>query len=324
MEYREKGIFVKDIINSAEISGVFYVKERRDLKTRNNDPYLALTLMDMTGDIGAKMWKNETEIFGNLFDEGDFIYINGKGNEYNGEIQVIISSLQRLSHNDVDMSLFMPATSLNPDNALNELNRFIESVNRQELRKLLETLFRDDEFVQKFIKAPAAKKMHHACLHGLLEHTLSVTRLADAVCEHYATLDRDLLVTGALCHDIGKVDEISCESPAFEYTDDGRLLGHITIGVIKIEKAVQKAGIDPDHCDIISIKHIVLSHHGELEFGSPVLPMTREALMLNILDNMDAKMNYMDSIKRKSRGNWTDYQRIYNRFFYMPPSRDNG
>jgi 3'-5' exoribonuclease len=165
--------------------------------------------------------------------------------------------------------------------------------------------------------------MHHAYLHGLLEHTLSVTRLADSVCRHYDTLDRDMLVTGALCHDIGKVDEISFTSPSFNYTDDGRLLGHITIGIIRIEKAVQMAEIEPDHGDIVSLKHIVLSHHGELEFGSPVLPMTREALMLNMLDNMDAKMNYMDNIKRNATGNWTDYQRVYNRFFYMPPAPDN-
>lgn len=317
----QKGTFVKNIKNQDKVKGIFCVSSKKLLLTKQKKPYLALRLLDSTGEIEARVWDNAKKS-GEIFEEGDFIRVQAVGTEFMGKIQVTISDISRVDPDTVDPSLFMPASTIPLGDLQKEFMQFKASINRPVIKLVLMTLFDDKGFFSKFSTAPAAKRMHHAWIHGLLEHTVYVARLADAVCRLYPGLERDLLMAGALCHDIGKADELTFEGPPIDYSDRGRLLGHIMLGISRIEDAASKAGIDRDHPDCIALKHLVLSHHGELEFGSPVLPMTPEAVILNMIDNMDAKMNYLGQLKEKlpdEKSSWTDYQNLFNRYFYLTP-----
>ena len=195
----------------------------------------------------------------------------------------------------------------------------IASVSDGGLQQLLNNIF-NGEILDQYCSAPAAKKMHHAYIGGLLEHTLSVTSLAEKIAGHYPGLDRDILVTGALLHDLAKIEEFNFQSPSFDYTDQGRLLGHLVIGVDMVRQAA--AGINdlsPQRLDLVC--HLILSHHGRHEFGAPVLPMTQEAILLHHIDDMDAKMNYTEQLREKVDEpgyHWSDYQRPLERFLYLP------
>jgi 3'-5' exoribonuclease len=317
----QKGIFIKDITRDEAVKGIFCVSDKKELLTRHKKPYLALRLSDSTGEIDAKVWDNASRL-GEGFEQGDFVGITGRSTEYMGKLQLTVSGIERVDADSVDPALFMPASENPLDNMLTEFDSFVSSVRSPVVKKILQTLFAEKDFFKSFTDAPAAKGFHHAWIHGLLEHTLSVARLADAVCGFYPAIDRDLLVAGALCHDMGKADELSFSSPPIEYSDMGRLLGHIMLGVSRLEHAAERAGIGPEQPELLALKHIILSHHGELEFGSPVLPMTQEALMLHMLDNLDAKMNYIDRLRggiAEGGGRWTEFQRLFSRYFYLPP-----
>lgn len=321
MATHKKQHFVKDLKSGQQFEDVFLVARKNLAETKAGKPYLALTLMDKSGEIEARLWDNALN-FADQAEEGNFIRVQALAKSYRDQVQLNLEHLQRVERAELEMQDFVLASARASEDMLDELKRYIAMIEDEQLKNLLQTIFQG-ETLERFQQAPAAKKMHHAYLGGLLEHTLSVTGMALRTAEHYPSLDKDMLLAGALLHDLAKIDELDYSSPAFQYTDRGRLLGHITIGVEMIRQAAgemetQGQKIPEERLDLLT--HIILSHHGQLMFGSPVLPMTPEAILLHHLDDMDAKMNHMDSLRAKMESSgwqWTDYQRHLERYLYL-------
>jgi 3'-5' exoribonuclease len=238
-------------------------------------------------------------------------------------MQLNIHAISRIADKDVDLCDFMPVSSVDPEQACEDLQACIATVNDPDLRRLLEMVFGDERIAVAFKQAPAAKSIHHDSLGGLIEHTLSVTRIADMLAGHYAAVNRDLLLAGAMLHDIGKIYELSYER-SFDYTDEGRLVGHIVLGMEMISGIMGQIPDFPKQKAML-VKHMILSHHGQLEFGSPKRPKIPEALLLSYIDDLDAKMfDFTQFIKKEQRPetNWTGYHRLFNRYLYTGTAAD--
>ena len=234
-----------------------------------------------------------------------------------GKMQIVIQELERLPESAVELADFLPVAPRDPAEMLAELRARVAAMQDPHLRALLEAFLADPEFLQRYTTAPAAKAMHHVYIGGLLEHSLAVAALAEDVCRRYPGLNHDLLVTGALLHDVGKVAELSYLR-SFDYTDDGKLLGHIVIGVEMIEERLRRLPDFPRPLATL-LKHLLLSHHGQYEYGSPKRPKTLEAVILNFIDDLDSKINGVRThIEREpdSDSSWTSYHRLYDRYFY--------
>jgi 3'-5' exoribonuclease len=287
-------------------------------ETKAGKPYLSLILMDASGEISGRVWENAEQLMGEC-PAGAVVAVAGQAQAYKGILQLRIDSLSRVADSEVDLALFVPSTRGNVGMMAKELLRLAGSVENPFLRELLLALFGDRKLMQAFKKAPAAKMMHHAYVGGLLEHTLGVARLADSVSTLYPNLDRSLLMAGALLHDFGKLKEFSFESFPFDYTDRGRLVGHMVLGIEMIQEKIRGiVGFPEDLAD--RLKHLILSHHGRHEFGSPSLPMIQEAFALNFLDELDSKINYLDRLAGQARGEgyqWTEFQRNLERFLLV-------
>lgn len=313
-----KGIFISQINKNSRVEGVFLVKEKHMGVTKSGTPYLSLRLMDRSGDINARVWEDAVE-YDRLFDKDDFIVISGRSSVYQGAMQVTITDLKKCAAEEVDLPDFLPASTFPIERMLDELRSVIADVRDKHLRALLGSFFDDPEFVALYSGAPAAKALHHVSIGGLLEHSLSVARLARMAADNYDHINRDLLLTGAILHDVGKIHELSYKR-VFDYTDVGRLIGHITIGAEMItEKANQIKGF-PEELKIV-LKHMILSHHGEYLYGSPKRPKTVEALMLYYLDDLDAKVNAFQQFLAKDADNessWSVYHKLFERYIYRP------
>lgn len=321
-----KTVYVEQIRESTRIDDLFLVRDKNVAATKNGKPYIALTLSDRTGVVKARVW-DHAEKLSAQFSAGDIVTVKAYAVLYQGDIQLNISNILRVSEEDSDPSVFLPSSLNDPDECFKELLTFIDRIENAFLKILLTNVFSDQSVVEAFKQAPAAKSIHHDYLGGLLDHTLNVARLADAVSPLYKNLNRDLLMTGALLHDIGKIKELSFEK-SFDYTDSGRLIGHITIGAEMLTGFI--AGI-PDFPEELAVllKHMILSHHGKFEFGSPKRPKTLEAMMLHYLDDIDSKIcSVSDYIQKESTPDtrWTGYHRLMDRFFYTEtfPGTDNG
>ncbi len=292
----------------------FLVSEKHILKARNGDEYVGLKLKDRSGIIDAKIWNNLIHLK-DRFEAGDFVKITGESNYYNDNWQVIIKDLERLDEKDVDKKAFLPSTNKNIGELEEELLGLIDSVKHSGLRKLLEEIFTDEKFYEKFVHAPAAKSMHHAYVGGLLEHTVSVARIASMLAENYEDIDRDLLVTAALLHDIGKVYEL--DPVTFNYTTEGKLLGHIIIGYTVIQNKIKELNLLKEETRI-NLLHCILSHHGEYEYGSPKKPKTKEAVLLHLIDMLDSRMQPVVDAKIDENTGWSDMIKIIGKAIYAP------
>lgn len=313
-----KGIFVSQINKNSRVEGVFLVKEKHMGVTKNGTPYLSLRLMDRSGDINARVWEDAEE-YDRIFEKDDFIVITARSSVYQGVMQVTITDLKKCAEEDVELADFLPASAFSTEGMLEELRGIIDDVQDKYLRALLGSFFEDPEFVALYSSAPAAKALHHVTLGGLLEHSLSVARLARMVASNYENINRDLLLTGAILHDVGKVRELSY-TRVFDYTDVGRLLGHITIGAEMIDDKANNIEGFPENLKMI-LKHMILSHHGEYLYGSPKRPKTVEALMLYYLDDLDAKVNAFQQFLAKEGDNesrWGMYHKLFDRYIYRP------
>lgn len=281
---------VADLAPGLQTSGVFLVQSKDVKQKRTGDPYLALVLMDKSGEIDAKMWDNVAEV-ADTFGKDDFIRVRGEASLYNNRLQFTIHRLQRVDESEVDLADFLPASRRDAAEMDAELHATIASIRNPHLKALLEAIFGDAAVANAYRLAPAAKGIHHAFLGGLLEHVLSLCRLADFMALHYSWIDRDLLITGVLLHDIGKIRELTYQR-SFSYTTEGQLLGHMQIALRLIgDKLAALPGFPAKLRDLV--EHMVLSHHGQLEFGSPKVPLFPEALLLHHLDNLDSKMETM-------------------------------
>jgi 3'-5' exoribonuclease len=315
----EKGKFITEIRTNDLVEGVFLVKSKHLYSSKNGSPYIALTIMDKTGEIDGRIWEN-AQAADNTFKERDFVFIKGDAVSWQGVTQIKISDIKTLNNDEVDPALFMPVCPVSTEELWQELQKYIKKINCLPYKRLLTEIFKNNEIRDGFLKAPAAKRMHHAYLGGLLEHSVSVARLADAVSRLYPQLDRDLLLTASILHDIGKSREFSFERPPIEYSDKGRLIGHLVLGAAIIDDVASSLGLDKDTGELVALKHLMLSHHGQREFGAPVLPMMEEAVALHLIDDLDAKLNYLNGLKSGISGNgygWTGYQRPLERYFYL-------
>lgn len=268
----------------------FVVSAKQVKPKRTGDFYLSLTLVDRTGHIDAKVWDNVSEIM-DTFDQDDFVKVKGLVNKYNSRFQFTIHKLRKLDESEVDYADYLPKTSKDIDELWRTLASFVESFRDPHLKALLQAFMADEQIAIAYKTAPAAKTLHHAFIGGLLDHVVSLFTVCDLACRNYPHIDRDLLLTGAFLHDIGKIHELSY-SRSFGYTNRGQLLGHM---IIELEMLQAKLAKFPDFPAELKplLEHLIISHHGHYEFGSPKLPMFPEALMLHYLDDLDSKMESM-------------------------------
>lgn len=312
-----KRFFVRDLQENQQFSDSFLVSRFSQAETKTGKPYLALTLMDRSGEIEARLW-DRVEQFAPLAQEGAFVAVQATVDQFNGQLQLRLHSLAAVLEEDISLEDFLPASRRSRDDMVLELKKRIRAMRNRPLRRLMEEIFQG-ETLSRFARSPAAKKMHHAYLGGLLEHTLSMAHMAEAAARHYPLIDADLLLAGVFLHDLAKIDEFDGTRPPFEYTDRGRLVGHLVLGVERLRRAAEKVPeLSGEQVD--QLAHLILSHHGQLEFGSPVLPMTPEAMLLHHLDDMDAKMNYLQGLRQQlpEEGcHWTAFQRPLQRYLYL-------
>lgn len=307
-------LWLKDIKKEDHVRGLYLAKVKRTGSTKRGDPFLSITLGDRTGEMEARVWE-KVEEFSPLFSEGDILYVEGYAGSYQNQIQLTLSHL-RVSGDASDPSLFVEATARDIAEMMGSLKASMKVIENPHLSSLVERFLSDRTFISLFKKAPAAKGFHHSYLGGLLEHTLSVCQMVRSVTEHYPELDRDLLMTGAFLHDIGKVRELSFERK-IDYTDEGRLIGHIILGVGLVDEKLGSMKNFPQELGV-KLKHLILSHHGEYEFGSPKRPKFIEAFALHLIDDLDAKLNGVSRFMERDQqeGSWTDFNRLLERYFF--------
>ncbi|MCR4788259.1 MAG: HD domain-containing protein [Lachnospiraceae bacterium] len=304
--------YIKDLKDGDRMNDIYLIKQKNSATTKNGKPYDNIVLQDKTGTIDAKNWEPNSPAT-DEFDVLDHVEIVGEVTTFNGALQVNIKRARKCSEGEYDASDYLPVSPFDIDTMYNELLSFVDSVNEEHLNRLLCALFKEDEaFIKRFKMSSAAKSVHHSFVGGLLQHTLAVTRLCDFYCKRYERLNRDLLITAALCHDIAKTKEISLY-PENDYTDSGNFLGHIVMGVEMVDRVIHgNPGIEgfPEVLEN-ELKHCILSHHGEFEFGSPKKPAIMEAVALNFADNTDAKLQIFDELleSEKSSG-WLGYKKM--------------
>jgi 3'-5' exoribonuclease len=286
-----KDIYIDNLIGFDEgklFESFFLVLARQQRTTKTNKPYLSLMLGDKTGQIEARVWELADPRIARDFERGDIVKVRGSFSRYEDRAQMKVDQLRKALANEADIMDMLPCTTYDIEELWKKLEAAVQSVTNPDLKRLLSALLSDPALAKAYREAPAARQLHHAWLGGLLEHVVSLLGLADRVAAHYSMLDRDLLVTGVILHDIGKVRELAWVT-GFDYTVEGVLLGHIQMGVDLAEKTIAGLPGFPDRLRTL-VLHMILSHHGKLEFGSPKLPMIPEALVLNFLDDLDAKM----------------------------------
>ncbi len=312
-DYKTPHFWIKDIREEDNIKGCYLVKQKRLGTTRVGNPFVNIILADRTGEVEAKIWE-KTEQFLPLFQEGDIIEVEGRAGSFRGQIQINISGL-KVASGIADPEIFLESAPKDPSEMMKALRGILRKVKNNHLRSLNENFLNDRQFISIFKKAPAAKSFHHSYLSGLLEHTLSVCQMAEQVGDHYPQLDKDLLLTAAFLHDIGKIREFGYDVK-IDYTDEGRLLGHLVLGTSMVDEKLIELKRFPQELGL-RIKHMILSHHGEFEFGSPKRPKFLEAFALHLLDDLDAKINGLGRFIEKDRqeGAWTDFNRLFDRHF---------
>lgn len=302
--------FINTLREGDTIRSIYLCKTKRTAETRNGKPYDNLTLQDKTGTLDGKVWDPNSGGIAD-YDEMDFVEVFGEVVSYNNALQLNIKQLRKPFEDEYNAADYMPTSEKNVDSMYDELLSYIKQVDNKYLRQLLEYYFVNDEaFIKNFKAHSAAKSVHHSFSGGLLEHTLSIVKLCEYYAKTYPLLSKDLLYAAAICHDIGKTKELS-SFPENDYTDDGQLLGHIVMGVEMISEGVRH--IEGFPAKIASeLKHCVIAHHGELEFGSPKKPALAEAVALHYADATDAKLQTLTEIfKDKDGSDWIGYQKLF-------------
>jgi 3'-5' exoribonuclease len=311
-----KKIFVNEIKENEKVESTFLVKQKSISFTKAGTPYLNLTLIDKTGEVNGKVWEL-AEKLAKLFQKDDFIKIKSTAVTYQNSLQLNISSIIPLSPSEIDITHFLPQAKNDIEQTFLKLKAIIEEVSNAHLKKLLDLFIADDQLIRLFKLAPAAKKMHHVYLGGLLEHTLSLSNLILQISKHYARLNVDLLLTGGILHDIGKIHELTY-SRSFDYSDSGRLIGHITLGVEMINEKIRLIPDFPQEL-AVELRHLIISHHGEYQYGSPKRPKTLEAFILYYLDDLDAKVEEIQSFIQRAEENQSKcagYHQMLERYIY--------
>jgi len=308
-------IFVRDFTPNQTISTTFLVKSKELRAKKTGGQFAMITFTDRTGDISGQWWDNFEDAI-DTFDKDDIVFVRGLVNVYRNHLQIQIHRMRPCLPHEVDLTHYFPTSKFDTDQMFTELMNIVREFQNSHLRQLLENIFADEETTRKFKRAPAAKTMHHPYLGGLLEHTLSLVKLCGKVGSHYDGIDVDLLQTGAVLHDFGKIDELSYER-AFGYTNEGQMIGHLVMETIMVSDHIKQIADFPDELRR-HLLHMLLAHHGKLEYGSPKLPSTPEALMLAYLDDLDSKVEAMQRLmaEPQTTGNWTRISPMFERPIY--------
>jgi len=304
--------FIEDFKEDDRIVSHYLCKQKNSLKSRNGKTYLSLRLQDKTGIIDAKVWELNNDI--QSFEENDYIKVDGIIVSYQNDLQMKVAKIRRSEEGEYDPADYVPRTDKDVSQLYNSLLDYIKSIKNQYLKKLLESIYLEDAAIAAGIKThSAAKQMHHSYMGGLLEHTVSVAEICEFLAGKYDFVDRDLLISGALLHDVCKIIELS-PFPVNDYTDEGQLLGHIVMGSELVGKYAAKIEGFPHQLELL-VKHMLLSHHGVYEFGSPKLPKTVEAFLLHCADDLDAKTNMFEEVltKDNTSGMWVGYHKMFAR-----------
>ena len=302
-----KSPYVSDLAPNQDISAIFLVQSKEVRQKRTGEPFLSLTLADKTGNIDAKMWDNVSAV-AETFDRDDFVQVKGLVQVFQNRRQLTIHRLQFVSDKDVDLADFLPASRRDVQEMFSELHGIVMGMSNPYLKGLLAAFFADEDIARAYRVAPAAKSVHHAYIGGLIEHVLSMCKLAKMTAAHYEGIDGDLLLAGVILHDIGKIRELSFER-TFTYTTEGQLIGHIQIALRMVAEKIRAVPGFPPKLRML-LEHMILSHHGSLEFGSSKVPQFAEAMLLHQIDNMDSKMEtFRNSVAMDDRvdGEWTGY-----------------
>ena len=316
---KAKSIYVKDIKAGDKINEIFLAAEKNLAYSQKGSPYLNLRLRDRTGEVDGKVWDNALD-WDKAFKKGDLIRIQARALSFKNAVQVSIIDLKTVADDEVALADYFPVARGDLGEMFAGIQAYVGQVNTPCLSHLLKAFFNDEALAALFRRAPAAKGFHHGYIGGLLEHTLSVVRLLEMAAGHYPGVNRDLLLTGGLLHDIGKIYEFSYER-IVEYSDPGRLIGHIVMGVEMVNAKIATIPDFPEQMSL-ELRHLILSHHGILEYGSPKRPKTIEALIVHFMDDLDAKVNAFQETIREARDEgtrWTPYHRLFDRYIYKGP-----
>lgn len=302
--------YIKDYKEGDRVFDIYLCKHKQSAVTKNGKPYDNVILQDKTGTVDAKVWDpNNAGI--DDFDTLDYIEVYGDVTSFQGALQVNVKRIRKCQEGEYNPADYLPVSKFPIEDMMQELLGYINSIENTYLKKLLQMFFvEDEEFVKAFKKSSAAKTVHHGFVGGLLQHTLAVTRLCDYYCSQYPILKRDLLLAAAICHDIGKTKELSL-FPENDYTDDGQFLGHIVIGSEMVGEKIREISGFPKML-ANELKHCILAHHGELEFGSPKKPAIAEAMALNFADNTDAKLQtFTELMESTTETGWLGFNRLF-------------
>jgi 3'-5' exoribonuclease len=315
-------VLIKNLVEKQTVQTVFLVREKTLNTGKTGKPYLSLSLADKSGFIDGRIW-DSAEDWNDAFDVDDFVMVKGFLQLFQSRRQFVIQTLEVVDSMGVNLADFLPSTKQSPQAMFDELSKIMTKIENPFISKLVNVTLNDPEIKPLIMASPAAKTIHHAYLGGLLEHVLSISNVMVRIADHYKNLDLDLLLFGALFHDLGKIWELSFDRQ-FGYTDVGRLVGHIPLGSEYIEKRCATIENFPYELKNI-LKHIVLSHHGRMEYGSPKRPKFLEALVVAYIDDLDSKISALDQFLRgeKESGNkWTRYNQMYDRYFFTGTLQD--
>jgi len=315
-----KSLYAADIRENQLVDAMFLVGSKNHGVTKGGSSYLTLKLLDRSGEIEARVWDRADDLTRG-FDKNDFVRVRGQATLFQGKIQIRVQDVIRVDESKVAAEDFLPKSVNDPDAMLAELQGILRIMKNPHLLALAEACFADEELVRLLKQAPGAKTIHHPYLSGLLEHTLSLLKLILKVVENYRGVDIDLLLIGGFLHDIGKVYEFTFDR-ALDYTDAGQLLGHLVMEVEMVSKKIDTIPEFPVELALL-VKHILVSHHGAYEFGSPKLPQTLEAVILHSLDDLDGKIQAIQNMPEKEPGSkWTAFHRAYGRSFYKSKAEE--
>ncbi|MCB0356295.1 MAG: HD domain-containing protein, partial [Bdellovibrionales bacterium] len=308
--------FIKDLSDKENIKSIFLVGEKQILKDKKGKNYLNLNLSDKSGSLNARMW-DKVEAVAHQFDSGDFVEIKGHVQFYQNKKQIVVHDVKKVQPEEVDISDFIAASKHPPEETLNHILEFVEQVKSKDIKALLSATLKDEAWRENLLKAPAAKTIHHAYVGGLLDHILSICKIMMFLAEQYSFLNRDLLLFGAIYHDIGKIKEMSLDQ-GIQYTSAGRLVGHMAIALEMIDQKFIELQMEDEELKNI-LKHIVLSHHGKLEYGSPKRPKFLEALVVSMVDELDSRINSVETLmctELENNQEWSSYSPQYDRYFF--------
>lgn len=312
-----KSQYIEELKIGQTVKEVFILSWKSIKEKKDGGIFAVLEFADRSGNIQGIAWDNAVESVNEL-SAGDFVFVVGNVNEYNDRLQIVVSSIKRINEDEINPEDFLPRTDEDIDQAFTEINAYRNKIREKHLKQLLDAFFNDDDLIQKFKRAPAAKRVHHAYLGGLVIHTRNVLRLIDKINDVYTSLNFDLLIAAGILHDVGKIYEYTY-TRKIDFSTQGRMFGHIVIGYDLVADKIKQI---PDFPESLKFRllHMILSHHGEYEWGSPKQPSFLEALILHFLDNLDSKVEIMVSARTLNKGlekEWSDYHPYLEREIYL-------